>query len=68
MLCCVVGQFLPEVSKNYRLVYGLIALKMKMVCTFKTSGSSYPSTQHNSLEDCFLNKRSSRIQMDYDDD
>jgi hypothetical protein len=29
------GQFLPEVSKNYGLVYGLLALKMKMVCPFK---------------------------------
>jgi hypothetical protein len=29
------GLFLPEVSKNYRLVYGLIALKMKMVCLLK---------------------------------
>jgi hypothetical protein len=63
----VVGQFLPEVSKNYRLVYGLIPRKMKMVCPFKMSGRSYPTAWHNSLEDCFLKKRNSRIQLDFDD-
>jgi hypothetical protein len=40
---------------GYESIHVLITLKMKAACFFETSGSNYPTTRHNNLEDCFLN-------------
>jgi hypothetical protein len=38
-------------GQGYESIHKLITLKMKAVCSFITSGSDHPNTQHNNPKD-----------------